>query len=131
MEVEEVLLNDSLDLPGGDWGAVCLLVKNLELHLPPAEMSPPESKDAKLLRAGDLPLPRPPGPPALLLKGFKVEWVVSALPLVQALTGNAEVTAGQGGISRLPVEIHPGEAALCLPREAREGCEGGSPRQNE
>lgn len=89
VEVETVLLDDPLDLLGGDGCVVFPLVEYLELHLPPTEVLPSEGEDAELLGTRDLPGTGALRPTALLLQRFEAEGVVPPFPLVEALAGDA------------------------------------------
>ncbi|KKW45057.1 MAG: hypothetical protein UY96_C0033G0005 [Parcubacteria group bacterium GW2011_GWB1_56_8] len=68
MEVEPVLLNHPLDLPGRECLAVRVPVEHLELLFAVAEMPSAQSKNAELLAAGHLPRARPERTAALLFQ---------------------------------------------------------------
>jgi len=58
VEVEPVLFNHALDLPGRDRGMMLIFIQLLQFHLAIADMCSPETQDAKLFETRDVPVSR-------------------------------------------------------------------------
>ena len=107
MEIEGVFFNHPLDFPGRDVFLMFFLIEPLQFLFAPAEMLPPERKNAEFFQAGYLPLTCSLGTPAFLFQRFKMMGIVSPLPYVEGFASDAEITAGFSDILGFVVIIHP------------------------